>query len=62
MSLVTLAVLTNCFPADGGTQQRLRNLCAHAVSLEQQFEQEVRQAEVIIIFQIFLESIILNPC
>lgn len=38
--------LTFLHETDGGTQQRLRNLCAHAVSLEQQFEQEVRQAEL----------------
>ncbi len=32
--------------ADAGTEQRLRNLSAHASTLEHQLEQEVRQAEV----------------
>ena len=39
-------VVLTLFFADSCTEERLRNLCAQAVSLEQHLQQEVRKAEV----------------
>ncbi len=42
-------VVLTLFFADSCTEERLRNLCAQAVSLEQHLQQEVRKAEVTMI-------------
>ena len=47
MSILHIVFSTH-LSADCGLEQRLRNLSAHASTLEHQLEQEVRQAEVTI--------------
>jgi len=54
-------VVLTLFFADSCTEERLRNLCAQAVSLEQHLQQEVRKAEVTMIHYLTNRRPILMP-